>query len=229
LLYAQLQEWNPPNNGRNDNTANYRQIPSDIAGAMRRHEIAMSHIASIRELVGTMEKIKNIPGDDFRAELPNWTAVVMSYDNGWQTARVFAPEPLRILRLLIPLIRDLVPAYTPDQVGQLRGALDAVLRALYDDRTIDNALAVYLVNLVNHIRQVLDDYDLRGDFELARATTLLQTTIQVARKASTNKGMKARWKALYAVSVAPEIVPTVVNLSIAAGQMLALPPGSGGN
>jgi hypothetical protein len=48
-----------------------------------------SDIAQIRELLDTLEKTTSLDVDEYRRELPNWTAMVLSYDNGWSQAAQF--------------------------------------------------------------------------------------------------------------------------------------------
>jgi hypothetical protein len=69
---------------------------------------------------------------------------------------------------------------------------------------------------------------LRGDFDLARATTLLRETIRTAEEQSTNPTVKPLWRKMIDVFKNPDVVESVVDMSLIAAQALqALPPGQG--
>lgn len=229
LLHRQFDAWNKSPKGRSVKA--HRHLTTDNTHALRQHEIAMGHISSIRELLDTIDQTGDFSIDEFRAELPKWTAITLSYPTGWVANEVtFDSEPLRLLRILWQKLDTYVPAFTPDQIEAVRTALDTTLQLLREDGTIRGQLAIYLTNLLNHARLTLDDFELRGDFELAKAVTLLRETVRTASKASTNKEAKPKWKRMVKILTTPEVTPQVFDMAMIATNMLQrmLPPGAGG-
>ena len=105
LLYTTLLEWNlQPNNNPHvsqasrPNPAKHRNLATNRDVALRKHEIVLGYIAEIRELLDTYEYVTGTDAEEFRRELPNWTAMVLSYDNGWNQAQLFDDGSLRWLK-----------------------------------------------------------------------------------------------------------------------------------
>jgi hypothetical protein len=227
LLYDQLTRWN--NRAPNRSNALHRGLAGNFDTAAREHEIAMGHISAIRELVETAALADDAAADEFRAEIPKWTGMVLSFPAGWQGYGNFDTNSLQLLRILRRDLKAYVPTYTPDQIDSVRNALATTLELLRRDGTIKGALAIYLTNLLNHLRQVLDEYDLRGDFDLARATTLLRETVRTAEEVSDNPQVKPLWARLISALITPEHLPIVVDLLVTAAKAIqALPGGVGG-
>ncbi|MGE2690861.1 hypothetical protein [Mycolicibacterium pulveris] len=134
-------------------------------------EIALGYIAQIRELLDTLEQTTSINVDEFRRELPNWTAMVLSYDNGWNKAKQFGETSLRFLNTLAPLLDGLVPEFTDEDIAEVGAGLTELLDLLSKKTTISRQLAIYLLNLINHAKWVVADAKIQGDFQLARAVT----------------------------------------------------------
>jgi hypothetical protein len=85
LLYATLRQWNlHPNNdprvpaANKPSPAKHRELVSNRDEALRKHEIVLGYIAEVRELLDTYELMTGTDVEEFRHELPNWTAMVLS-------------------------------------------------------------------------------------------------------------------------------------------------------
>jgi hypothetical protein len=99
LLYNNLVQWNPPNVSNQTAPQAYRGLQNNFDHALRMHEIAMGYIAQVRELLDTLGQVTNFDVDEYRRELPKWTAMVLSYNNGWQQAEQFNGDSLRWLAI----------------------------------------------------------------------------------------------------------------------------------
>ena len=139
LLYDQLERWNAP---ANQNVSRHRRIDSDRTQALHEHEIAMDHVSSIRELLDTLGQTGDETVDEFRRELPNWTAMVLSLPGGWGTAELFDPHSLQLPRILRQNLRRLVPQYEQSQVEAIRQGVEDVLQLLKQDGSIKGQLAI---------------------------------------------------------------------------------------
>ncbi|WP_142277130.1 hypothetical protein [Mycobacterium asiaticum] len=235
LLFNHLVQWNPPTNNQGAylQPRKHRNLTSNFDHALKMHEVAMSYIGQIRELLDTLEQTTDYDVDEYRSELPNWTAMVLSYDNGWQNGVPFDGASLRWLKTLGSLLDNLVPKYDDEDVAALSEGLNELLRLVAKEKTLNRSLTVYLLTLINHVRYVLHDYHLRGDFELARATTLLRETIRTAGDASTNQELKPWYKKLLGVFSQKEVLPSTLQLGTAVTKAIEasqgiLPPGHGG-
>lgn len=202
LLLARLESWNTQDTRQPP--GDRRQFGSDRTAALRLHEIALSYITAIRELLDTAERSQLFPVGDYRAELLAWTEMVLAYPAGWFSERdaqpsnygAFDPHSLRLLRTLGPQLRPLLPAWTEEQRNGFADGVAELVETLRDDPTIKGELANYLLNLVLHIRHVLAEYDLRGDFDLTRAVFLLKASVDTAADSSTDDESKPRWQRL---------------------------------
>jgi hypothetical protein len=166
-----LQQWNlAPDNRPNvhpaakPTPAKHRQLTTNRDHALRMHEIALGYIAEIRELLDTLELTTGINVSEFRSELPNWTAMVLSYDNGWGQAKTFDADSLRWLNTLGPLLDPLVPKFSDDDITEVSNGLKELLEILEQEDTIGRELTIYLLNLINHMKWVLADAKIQGDF-----------------------------------------------------------------
>lgn len=169
LLYTQLRAWNTANT--RDTSDQRRGVGSDPWEALRRHEAALSNLRAIRELLDVAEKANLFPVQVYRAEIPEWGKMILAFPHGWSQAANFNHESLRLLSTLGPQLRQIVPPLADGSVESFEQALDIVLDALKADPTIDGEVARYLLNLVIHMKLVIEEYRLgiRGDYDLARA------------------------------------------------------------
>ena len=234
LLYNNLVQWNPPNISTQTAPAHYRNLNTNRDHALRMHEIALGYIAQIRELLDTLEQTTSLDVDEYRRELPNWTAMVLSYTNGWSQAAQFDGASLRWLKALGPMLDGLVPEFSDDQIAEVAKGLNELLDVLSKEKTIGRELTIYLLNLINHIKWVLHDVKIQGDFELARAVTLLRDSIRTADEVSTDEELKPRYRGLLRIFRRPETVTKSLEMGTAAVKAIeavqqALPPGTFGN
>jgi hypothetical protein len=231
LLYNNLVQWNPPNLSTQTTPENQRQLRTNRDHALRMHEIALGYIAQIRELLDTLDQLTGIDVDEYRRELPNWTAVVLAYPNGWNAAEQFNDTSMRFLKTLGPMLRGLVPTYSDEDIAEIAEGLNELLQLLSKEKTLSKELAIYLLNLINHIRWVLHDYHLRGDFEVARAVTLLRDSLGTASEFSTDPELKPWYKRLLQKFARKDVVMSAMELTTAAAKAIsaveALPPGTG--
>ncbi len=231
LLYNNLVGWNPPNISPQTAPENRRNLNANRDHALRMHEIALGYIAQIRELLDTLEQTTGIDVDEYRRELPNWTAMVLAYPKGWQTAQPFNDTSMRFLKTLGPLLNGLVPKYTDDDINEVAAGLKEILQLLEKETTISRTLTVYLLNLINNCRWVLYDYRLQGDYAVARATTLLRDTIRTASESSTDQALKPLYQRLLGVFKRKDVITGTLELGTAVTKAItafeALPPGAG--
>ncbi|MEZ0051511.1 hypothetical protein ABIA30_002519 [Mycobacterium sp. MAA66] len=233
LLFNTLVGWNPPNVSATTIPDRYRSLATNRDHVLRMHEIALGYIGQIRELLDTLEQTSAFDVDEYRRELPNWTAMVLSYPNGWNQAQPFDETSMRFLKTLGPLVDSLVPKYDDDDVAALSGGLTELMELISKEKTVNKNLTVYLLTLINHVRYVLHDYHIRGDFELARATTLLRDAIRTADDTSTDPELKPWYKKLLSLFSQKEVVTGTLQLGTAMTKALEasqgmLPPGHGG-
>lgn len=198
LLYAQIIAWTPQ-----ESTAVHQVRGLSGEGgpdAFRRHEIAMGHIAAIRELLFAV-KASGTHGalDVYEEAIPMWTAMVLNYANNWTAAGpAFDLAALAHLRTLAPVIHPYVPAVSEENRDALSKAFDELARLLNDDRGVPDELRKYVAAVLAHVRQVLAEYELLGDFELLRAHTLLKAAVDLSAEASTteDEATQGRWRTL---------------------------------
>lgn len=233
LLFNNLVQWNPPNISTNTAPQKLRGLATNRDHALRMHEIALGYVGQIRELLDTLEQTTDFDVDEYRRELPNWTAMILSYKNGWHQAEPFNETSLRFLKTLGPVLDSLVPKYDDSDVAALTDGLNELMGLVAKEKTLNRSLTVYLLTLINHVRYVLHDYQIRGDFELARATTLLRDTIRTADDSSTDPELKPWYKRLLGVFSSKEVVTGTIQLGTAAARAIEasqgmLPPGQGG-
>ncbi len=232
LLFNNLVQWNPPNVSTQTAPASYRNLKTNRDHVLRMHEIALGYIAQIRELLDTLEQTTGLDVEEYRRELPNWTAMVLSYDNGWNQAKPFDAGSLRWLKALGPLLNGLVPSYSDEDIKEVSAGLKEILELLQQETTISRTLAIYLLNLINNCRWVLHDYHLQGDYAVARATTLLRDTIKTASESSTDPALKPWYqKLLGGAFKRKDVVVKSLELGTAVTKALTalaeLPPGAG--
>lgn len=241
LLYSTLVQWNlQPNRDPRIAPANkpmpakHRQLTSNRDYALRMHEIALGHIAEIRELLDTLELLTGMDVSEFRREIPNWTEMVLSYDNGWRDAELFDDASLRWLKTLGPMLQGLVPEFTDSDLAEVNKGLNDLLKILKREKTIGRELTIYLLNLINHMKWVLADAKVQGDFKLARTVTLLRDTVETADEVSTNPKLKPLYKRVLDKFRRKDLVVGTFQIASAAAKAYedvqqALPPGTFGN
>lgn len=232
LLYNNLVQWNPPNLSNETAPSRYRNLNSNRDHALRMHELALGYVGQIRELLDTLEQTTNYDASEFRRELPNWTAMVLSYPNGWSKAEQFNTTSLRFLGLLRPMLDSLVPEYSDEDIAEVSDGLREILQLLEKETTLSRALVVYLLNLINNCRWVLHDYRLQGDYAVARATTLLRDTLRTADETSKDPELKPWYKKVLGMFARKDVVVGALEMGTAAAKAIeafeALPPGVAG-
>jgi len=238
LLHDALLRWNlAPDNrpqvhvSQKPTPAKHRQLTTNHDYALREHEITLGYIAEIRELLDTYEYVTGTNADEFRRELPNWTAMVLSYDNGWGQVKLFDDNSLRWLKTLGPMLAPLVPRYSDDDIANVGKSLMELLEILTQEETIDSDLKVYLLTLINHIKWVLVDVKIQGEFKLDRAVNLLRESVRTAEDASTDDELKPRYNLLSKLLRRKDAVVKTLEMGTAAAKALdavqkALPPGT---
>lgn len=198
LLHKQLVDWDTE--GKNVASGAYRGLRNEPRMAIRKHEAALANWRSVGELLDEIEAQGLFPVDEYRSEANAWGLMILAYPHGWQKGSSFDRNSLRLLSTLGPQIRahKLVPDLAEGSADAFERALDDVLATLKADPTIDGEVARYLLNLVVHMRLVIEEHrlNLRGDYDLARAATILKTTIDTAFDSSTDDIAKPRWQKL---------------------------------
>jgi hypothetical protein len=126
--------------------------------------------------------------------MPTWGLMVLSFPGGWGGVQAFDANSLRLLSTLGPRLGTLVPKLEDGSADRFAAVLDQVLETLKNDNTIHGDVGRYLLNLILHMKMVIEEYrlDIRGDYDLARAATILKTTIDTAYNSSTNEDVKPR-------------------------------------
>lgn len=215
LLLSQLQDWRP---GSNESAEGVRGTMSEPE-LLVRHEIAMSHIGAIRELLATVESLRGHSMRVYRDQLPVWTRMVLSHPHGWASAEArFEREPLILLETLVPQLDGLIPEITEERRQTIESALTEFIDLLSTDQTVSPDLRAYLASLLAHIRQVLTEYEIRGDFDLLRAIALLRTAVDMAAESSQSDEHRSRWSDLRNRFVVPNIVPAMIAAASVFGQ-----------
>lgn len=206
LLLAQFEAWDTT--GTQHTPATRRGFSNDISETLRRHEIAMTHIAETRELLDAVETAGIFPVDEYRSELATWTTWVLSYPDGWQPQMpgrmppnfgAFNNTSMRLLRTLVAQLDRLVPTFEEDQRQSFADHIDDLVSTLKGDPSVRGSLAEYMLSLIIHMKHVLAEYDLRGDFALSRALLLLKGTVFTAADVSTHEPSKPKWEWLKAI------------------------------
>jgi hypothetical protein len=106
-----------------------------------------------------------------------------------------------------------------------------LLEILTQEETIDSDLKVYLLTLINHIKWVLVDVKIQGEFKLDRAVNLLRESVRTAEDASTDDELKPRYNLLSKLLRRKDAVVKTLEMGTAAAKALdavqkALPPGT---
>ncbi|WP_157997713.1 hypothetical protein [Mycobacteroides stephanolepidis] len=226
LLYLQLKAWNL--SGSRDSAEGRRQLRVDVTMAIRRHEAALSNWRATSELLDEAEKLGQIPVDvvnTYRQHLPTWGSMVLSFPDGWKTVYSFDYAAMQMLSTLGHQLDSLVPKLPDGAADDFEKALEKVLTALKDDPSISEGVKKYMVGLIIHMKLVIEEYrlNIRGDYDLSRAATLLKSTIDTAYQASSDehKGVWEKLKGLFSwKSVAKagvEMTPTLVAMIAQSG------------
>lgn len=188
----------------------------------------MSNWRATGELLDEAEKLDLFPVGEYRTELPAWGKMVLSFPYGWGATHAFDPNSLRLLSTLGPQLRPLVPPLDPSSAETFEQALDQVLATLQADTSINGDVGRYLIGLVLHMRLVIEEYrlDIRGDYDLARAATLLKTTIDTAYASSTSEETKPRWAWLREIFTLKNATQLAIEWGPVWAALMSLPSGN---
>ncbi|CPR57366.1 hypothetical protein P5V78_02130 [Mycobacteroides abscessus subsp. abscessus] len=226
LLYRQLKAWDLA--GSQQNAEQRRALNKDLTMAIRRHEAALSNLRAVGELLDEAEKLELMPSDVielYRGYLPAWGRMVLSYPDGWRNIYYFDSPSMQMLSTLGHQLDPLVRKLPTDAADAFEKALDEVLTALKDDSSIELNVKKYMLGLIIHMKLVIEEYrlNMRGDYDLFRAATLLKTSIDTAYEATDedHKGMWARLKELFTwkdvTKAALELSPTIAAMITESG------------
>jgi hypothetical protein len=132
------------------------------------------------------------------------------------------------------MLNGLVPKFDDEDIVEVHKGLNELIEILEQETTIGRALSIYLLNLINHIKWVLADANIQGDFKLARAVTLLRDSVLTADEVSTDPDLKPRYKGVLGLFRRKDVAINTFEISAAAAKAFdavqkALPPGTLGN
>lgn len=216
LLLETFERWN--------NTPSRKRgfdQPGRHSVAVAEHEVAMGHVAQIRELLGILESAEGISVAIYRKYLPNWTMFVLAYPDGWSQPAAIEGAPIEHLETLGGWLRRVVPPVSDDSRDDLSDALNELADLLKQDTTIPRDMGVHLAGLVSHMRTVLLEYETRGDFDLRRAVDMLFAAVEYAGHASrADEETRNRWQSLRMRFLIPAIVPGAIETASVIAQLM---------
>ncbi|MFR9773776.1 hypothetical protein [Nocardia sp. SC052] len=181
----------------------------------------MAHITAIRNLLDVLAATDGTSVAVWQRQIPAWTHYVLNYPSSWASnAPAFDPHVLDHLETLSGHLRRIVPPVPEATLEQLRETLNDLLKLLGDDTTIPAHLRAYLATLANHMRTVLDEYRIRGDYEVRMAVEILFATVSRAANASQSEGeTRQRWRDMAARFVIPVVVPAAIEAASVFSQL----------
>ncbi|MFC3850104.1 hypothetical protein ACFORJ_07985 [Corynebacterium hansenii] len=180
LLHAQLTAWNHDNS---KTTAVGRELAKDPQ--WRSHRTAVELLGAIETLLDEYATTGELDVSEWKKEFPNWCRAVFAYPNGWNTANSsIDPQSLRMLAMLGTMLRMTQPKITSEGVEQMNARLDEV-RQTQRDRAehVPHDLNRHLTYVIAHLQLCLDDFALRGEFDLQKALIELRSIIVLLTEA----------------------------------------------
>lgn len=193
LLLEQFKTWSKPNTApaasRGLNTGTRLEI-------LAAHVEAMGHIKVLTEFVDALDQ-KGEPVDRYRRAIPMWTSAVLAYPQGWsdQTTnqKLFTSHMLDVLEGLAVDINRLLPGLTVDERDTAWRILDEIADLLdASEDELDVRLRGYIHQLLQHIRDCLEDFSTHGAFDLRHALMRLWVATQAAENSASDE-TKQRW------------------------------------
>lgn len=200
LLLAQFQRWAAPQTAPPMARGLKGQKTVD---ALWDHVDAMARIRAIAEAIDALEA-NNRRVDQYRRMLPEWIKAVLAYPAGWsdQSAhqRLFHPHSLDLLGALADAIDHSIPAVIAEDDHVIWKILDDIAGLLDSDEQIDPKLKAYIHQLLQHVRNCLEDFQGLGAFELREALARLWVAVQAAETQASpeNKSqLRKLWEAIW--------------------------------
>lgn len=117
-----------------------------------------------------------------------------------------ATGDLGVLEWAATLLTESVPQSTPEHRDTVRGLVQDARALLREDGSLPDRLRLHILQLLLHVEEVLDKYEVMGDSALEDAVERLLGALRVAESRSANPG---KWQAFWDRWVVPAGVALV--------------------
>lgn len=175
LLYQQLTEWIDP---ESRDTSQARHLPHPEAWAA--HRRAVNLLDQIEEALDFARDQAGQPMTMARHHLPDWTAMVFSWPEGWNTpADSLDPAVMEPLFTTAEMLQTVVPEFAPGGADALAVFLQVVDAKLSD---ADPFLQKHARRVIRHIAGLLDDWEILGEFRITTALRDLELILEELAK-----------------------------------------------
>lgn len=176
LLLTQFEQWKV--GSTSTTSAQQRGIDgpfTDEWGSLRR---AFGHIAAIERLLDELAANGAIV-TVYRKYLNAWTAAAATYPRGWdaQSKGEMLEVYLEHLSTLADRLDEFVPTLDDGGLESISKLVQDAAQLLSEDPSIPRDLRDHLTGVLLHTKRCVDEYDLLGDYEVARAVDELIATI----------------------------------------------------
>ncbi|MBM7415254.1 MULTISPECIES: hypothetical protein [Nocardiaceae] len=188
LLHGLLTSWCV-----NGSASDIRGIDSTASPAWSDVRRAMGYVDAISEaLAGQQAQQARVT--PYVEAVPRWTAAIVGYPHGWNqdSASGIPTQDLALLDTLAGIMDTWIARTTDEQRDDIRQFSDRIAELVKADDSLSEEIRLYLANLVLHLRDCLDRFDIVGDFDLRIAVDRLMMAVGVASVHSTSE--KSRWK-----------------------------------
>ena len=143
----------------------------------------------------------------FEASLVEWKKEVLrdlSIEHGVIDARMrerrIAAGDLGVLEWVASLLVESVPASTPEHREAVRSIVQEARSLLRADGSLPERMRLHLLQLLLHVEDVLDRYEVMGDSALEDAVERLFGAMRVAESRSEDPG---RWRSFWEKWIVP--------------------------
>ncbi len=170
LLFETLTAWSNA-----DGAAPKTRRNLESWDGWEREIAAVQLLIDLRSQMDSLESEGKSSFDPWRKFYPQWTTAVFAYPEGWQkSGHGINQTALDQLHGLAVHLKTLVPELDPNQKDDFRSFLEAV------ENRLENApdlIKLHALKIVRHLKSVLDEWEILGDFRIVNAMRDLQDII----------------------------------------------------
>lgn len=182
LLFDLLSSWqggNSPKTNRADD------------GSLTKHRLAVKYLEEIQLILKAMSSAGKRTAV-FQRKIPEWAQTIFNYPNDWTSPNAggINQADLDVLESLIDLVGEYVQPMDTGQFDSVKQYLEHVEKTLIEDESLDSVSVASCRAMIQNLRTVLDQYAVRGDFELNQCLqNLLGNLALITLKSNQKKQM----------------------------------------
>lgn len=189
--------------------ANGRQMGEQVG--VDRHIEAMRNLIAIDAELSTLEARGSNVGV-YRQAVAAWIRFTIAYPHGWTTdvSRPLANEGrFDLLEALADRLEASMPTAHIEGAADLPAFLNGIVDLVNEDSAISAELRAYILELVQEIREALENYKVTGQFD--SASRLRDLWIALGAASSESSEHKTKWKSFRDTVIRPATVGLIVN------------------